>query len=389
MDPVSALGLASSVLQVINFTGGLISRTRQLYQAASGSLVENDELEAVVRTLQSHSRRIAMQLGGQTGKSQAEKDIVSLCEGVRELCAQLISAVEGLKVATNNRAARWETFRQALRSVWKESEISNLMDRLERYRNQLDSILLANIKDRLEAFTVESGNRDARIEQNLAKILASLQPGSPWQAEIVHATRQSLHVGAIDAATAAVSASLSAGAKQKRDNLLERRTLESLKFVDMRDRYERISEAHRKTFEWVFDEPGQSSSLSGFPPSQPWDSFSTWLMSNKPLYWITGKPGAGKSTLMKFLSDDRRVLSRLRVWQRDRPIFTARFFLWNSGSTMQMSRLGLLQSLLHQTVSNFPHEIRRLFPDRWEYQDVFGYDARPWTWPELSQAFYD
>lgn len=48
----------------------------------------------------------------------------------------VISAVEeGLKVAMNNRAARWETIRQALRSVWKESEISNLMDRLERYRN--------------------------------------------------------------------------------------------------------------------------------------------------------------------------------------------------------------------------------------------------------------
>ncbi|KAG7294050.1 hypothetical protein NEMBOFW57_004112 [Staphylotrichum longicolle] len=144
-------------------------------------LVEDDELGAVVRTLQCYSRRIAMQLGGQTGKSQAEKDIVSLCEGVRELCAQLISAVEGLKVAMNNRAARWETFRQALRRVWKESEISNLMDRLERYRNQIDSILLANIKDRLEALTVESGNRDARIEQNLAKVLASLEPGSPWQ----------------------------------------------------------------------------------------------------------------------------------------------------------------------------------------------------------------
>ena len=387
MDPVAALGLASSVLQVVNFTGGLISKSRQLYQSASGNLVENDELEAVVRTLQSHSRRIAMQLGGQKGKSQSEKDIVALCEGVRELCVQLIDTVESLKVVTNSKAPRWESFRQALRSVWKESEISNLMDRLERYRNQIDSILLANIKDRLEAFTVESGNRDARIEQNLAKILASLKPGSPWQAEIVHATRQSLHVGAIDSATAAVSASLSAGAKQEREKLLERRTLESLKFVDMRDRYERISEAHQKTFEWVFGEPGQSSSLPGTAPGQPFDNFSTWLMSNKPLYWITGKPGAGKSTLMKFLSDDSRLLSHLRVWQRNRPIFTARFFFWNSGTTMQMSQIGLLQSLLHQTVSNFPHEIRRLFPDRWEYQDLFGYDARPWTWSELSQAF--
>ena len=169
--------------------------------------------------------------------------------------------------------------------------------------------------------------------------------------------------------------------------MLERRTLESLKFVDMRDRYERISEAHQKTFEWVFGPPGQSSSIPSIAPDQPFDNFSTWLMSDKPLYWITGKPGAGKSTLMKFLSDDSRLLSHLRVWQRGRPLFTARFFFWNSGTTMQMSRIGLLQSLLHQTVSNFPHEIRRLFPDRWEYQDLFGYDARPWTWSELSQAF--
>lgn len=39
MDPVSALGLASSVLQVVNFTGGLISKSRQLYQSVTGNLI--------------------------------------------------------------------------------------------------------------------------------------------------------------------------------------------------------------------------------------------------------------------------------------------------------------------------------------------------------------
>jgi hypothetical protein len=69
------------------------------------------------------------------------------------------------------------------------------------------------------------------------------------------------------------------------------RILFGLRFPDMDNRYEAIPEAHAKTFRWIFEPPS---------PGQDWADVSQWLQGkDTPIYWITGKPGAGKSTLMR------------------------------------------------------------------------------------------
>ncbi|KAK3372959.1 hypothetical protein B0T24DRAFT_621821 [Lasiosphaeria ovina] len=256
-----------------------------------------------------------------------------------------------------------------------------------------------HLQERLEAFTRDSEDRTTRIKRNFANILESLDRKNAWQTELVKSARQNLYASTFgggssqdsnisNSAAAAnqldvFSSFLSASAKQDREDFIKRRTLETLNFPDLRDRYERISEAHQKTFDWVFHETNAQTRSMG----EGWDNFANWLMSNKPLYWITGKPGPGKSTLMKYLSDDMHLQQYLKVWRSDKPVCISRFFFWNSGTTMQMSRIGLLQSLLYQNIGSFPDEIPRLFPDRWRYQGFFGYDARPWSWSQLSQAF--
>ncbi|KAF3808211.1 hypothetical protein GCG54_00006828 [Colletotrichum gloeosporioides] len=345
MDPASAFGLAASIVQTITFASDLISKSRQLHHSAQRGLVENEELASIARTLQSHSRRITIQLvGAPMGKEDVGKDLSTLCNGVRDLCKNFIDTIEALQKPET--ATRWDSFRQALRSVWKEQDIADLAQRLERYRRQIDSILLASLKEQLETLTKDTRDRNQQIEQNLNKILAIVEPKSRWQAELVQTARGSLDSRPSEglAYLDLVSASLSTGAREERDKLMQRRTLESLK--------SRISET---------------------------------VMS--VLYWVTGKPGSGKSTLMKFLSDDARLQPQLEGWQKDIPVHIASFFFWNSGTMMQMSREGLLQSLLHQTIRNFPQDISKLFPERWEYQELFGYDSRRWSWSELSQAF--
>ncbi|CCT75911.1 uncharacterized protein FFUJ_11959 [Fusarium fujikuroi IMI 58289] len=81
-----------------------------------------------------------------------------------------------------------------------------------------------------------------------------------------------------------------------------------------------------------------------------WDSFVNWLKSDLPVYWITGKPGSGKSTLMKFLISDSRTPTALKEWKKN-TIIIAHFF-WEPGSTMQHSFKGLLCSLLCLILKN-------------------------------------
>ncbi|KAF2732563.1 hypothetical protein EJ04DRAFT_469974, partial [Polyplosphaeria fusca] len=381
MDPVSAIGLASSAAQLITFASDLISKSREIYNSADGSLVKNDELATVARTLQSQSRQVQFKIGERRAPSESGRELFALCDAVRDVSQELIDAIESLK--SESSSSTWRSFRQALKSVWKERDIEELLRRLEQYRRQIDSLLLMNLQERLQLFTETANDRHAKIEENFAKMTDMIGPSKQWQKELIETARESLRVPDNAQNLDTFTASLSAGSKKDWETLVRRRMVESLKFADMRDRYERIPEAHQKTFNWVFHEEDDLTSA----PSQEFDNFVDWLRSNKPLYWITGKPGAGKSTLMKYISHDPRLNQHLKVWKADRPLYTTRFFFWNSGSKMQMSRIGLMQSLLHQIISDCPETVDRVFPERWEYQELFGHDNRSWTWSELSNGF--
>lgn len=103
------------------------------------------------------------------------------------------------------------------------------------------------------------------------------------------------------------SLQLESGAQIDKETLSQQRIHSLLRFEEIADRHETIAEAHRKTYEWVFHEgrpqiyTSRHSSTINEPESPPqWDNFLKWLQGGGSMYWITGKPGSGKSTLMKF-----------------------------------------------------------------------------------------
>jgi tRNA U34 5-carboxymethylaminomethyl modifying GTPase MnmE/TrmE len=84
------------------------------------------------------------------------------------------------------------------------------------------------------------------------------------------------------------------------------RVLKSLHFKQLKERQSEIRQAHTHTFEWVFD----LQSTSNFP---------SWLQSGNDIYWIEGKPGSGKSTLINFLISNHKTTGLLRRWSGAKP----------------------------------------------------------------------
>lgn len=155
--------------------------------------------------------------------------------------------------------------------------------------------------------------------------------------------------------------------------------LYSLRFRTIDDRHERIADAERQTFEWIFSESN--------PEGTSWTNFTQWLQSPSNLYWITGKAGSGKSTLMKLLRDDQRTKYLLSS-STNLPIVEAGFFFWNSGSEMQMSQEGLLRTLLCQILEQCKDLTPIAFPDLWESFSLLSIvPAGDWSWTELYRAF--
>lgn len=166
---------------------------------------------------------------------------------------------------------------------------------------------------------------------------------------------------------------------------IKTRLLRHLKFPAIRDREDRITKAMSDTFEWIYHE--QLPDVGSFTYS----SFAGWLQSDTSLYWIAGKAGSGKSTLMKFLHSDPRTEEHLKLWAHDSKLIIAGHFFWNSGSSIQMSIEGLIRTLLYEIGTQLPNLLSILFPDRWaeleSEPDLKLIVLQPWTTFECLQAF--
>ena len=104
---------------------------------------------------------------------------------------------------------------------------------------------------------------------------------------------------------------------------------------------------------------GDSESSESIRPDDdkihPWANFSKWLSFERGTYWVSGKAGSGKSTLMSFIVQDPRTNEALKVWaQPDLNVLTPSFFFWESGTPMQKSINGLLRSLIYQILDSDP-----------------------------------
>jgi len=169
-------------------------------------------------------------------------------------------------------------------------------------------------------------------------------------------------------------------------SLLERRfakeeaVLASLNFDQKPFRHDDIRTAHATTFEWVLSE-------APLADDAPQHRFVDWLKAGDGIYWISGKPGSGKSTLMKFITSHRSTIRYLSGWAGSRQLVLAKHFFWNAGSELQRSCEGLLRTLLHDVLSQMTDLIPSVCGKRWkDGGDSSHLAGLPWSLEELRGA---
>jgi len=164
----------------------------------------------------------------------------------------------------------------------------------------------------------------------------------------------------------------------------EQRILDSLRFPQIEERKHQIHEVHKGTCQWILQSvPNQS---------QQWDSLMAWLSSSKEsrrIYWIYGKPGSGKSTVMRFLDQNIVIPDHMLPWTENRTVLTAQYFFWNPGHKLQKSVAGLLRTLLVQLLEKSPHLIPQVVPQRkWTAARTSGNHPIEWTNSDLQHVLH-
>lgn len=139
------------------------------------------------------------------------------------------------------------------------------------------------------------------------------------------------------------------------------KALKSLWFRCMGDRKDSVSPAHVKTLQWALKPACEREGREA-----EWDDLSEWLRSGTGLYWICGKAGSGKSTLMKYLHDNPDTRAPLEAWAGDLPLSTGSFFFWGLGRQEQKSLEGLSRALLYQLLEAESSYIPSALPRLWQ-----------------------
>ncbi|KAF2972592.1 hypothetical protein GQX73_g1010 [Xylaria multiplex] len=377
MDPISALGIASSVITFIDFAAKLISTTKVIFHSKEGASTDDLALTKIYTKLQDLSACLASSAYPQQPFSSPQsledvsglQELSAVCE---QDCQEIVNALQAIKIHDND-GRLWGSMKTAFKSKLGRSKITAIESRLERTQRvmslHISSILsnqISQLSKKIESMSSSGrGVGPASIIESMSQDLANLK----LESESINIAKQQ---SIFSAGQAKLFVDLLKDLANAEKRFEADGIISSLNYTCRPVRHDIIPQAHMNTFQWAFEK----------------SSLSDWLCSSNGIFWVSGKAGSGKSTFMKFLAGHFQTRELLTRWAGGKFLVTAAHYFWSTGTDMQKSQQGLLRSLLFDIFRSYPDCIPIVCPSRWATAKIGNFSSSwaPWTTDELSKT---
>ena len=171
LEGIAALGVASNIVQFVEFGCRLFSESKELYRSSNGQANEAAELEKITRSLGRLSDNLIVEhslwkqppsndfniefeerleniLPIQPANARTEycdeTDLVLIATDCKKVAVELSEALNQLRV-TNSRK-KWQCFRVTLKRIWKPQRIYDMSRRMELFSSQMTMCLVKIFK---------------------------------------------------------------------------------------------------------------------------------------------------------------------------------------------------------------------------------------------------
>jgi NACalpha-BTF3-like transcription factor len=147
LDPVSALGVAGTVIQFVDFSSRLLSKGKEYYKSGDGALVQHKDITQAAASVGQLSNRLSVSLSRLEGlKSHTfeESALKAIVEECKVKAQELVTTLQQLQVHGKHKV--WKSLRQALKSEWKKEKIQQMHQRLTVLRESMVIHLLVIVK---------------------------------------------------------------------------------------------------------------------------------------------------------------------------------------------------------------------------------------------------
>ncbi|TGJ82707.1 hypothetical protein E0Z10_g6051 [Xylaria hypoxylon] len=402
MEALAALGIAAAAIQFFDFAAQTCNTVSKVLDNGSDGCVEQVSFASIVLDLDrfSSSLKRRQRFANASNPQLRENDeaidrIIEACQPIIERLAVIFNNLHAtrtggieydenliLKQLVQQQNRKWSKLKQVadiplyiMRVAWRKAEIDKLLEDLDRLRSQLTLRILFHLSIVTTKSSFQQPSLPNHSDKEYFDIIELIKSENTFTGDAEDDTAKSMM-------TLRASHFPDIAQAQVRDfSKVHEKVLNCLFFRQMADREEVVSDAQANTYEWIFCDPSTAD--------KPWAPFVQWLQSGKGYYWINGKAGSGKSTLMKYIFHDQRTQRALGEWAGSGDLASAKFYFWNLGNELQKSQSGLLRSLLYSIISSRPYMMSAVMPEllRIIANTPDTHIINEPTWPELLRWF--
>ena len=140
MEPLAIIGLVGNIVQFVDFSSKLISKSIELYRSADGTLIENTAVEAATAHLLILNDKLH-----NAAKKAGNGELKSLCEKCKLVGDELLATLKKV-TADKNRGQVWTSIRKAIRSIWSREKIEDLERQLAAIRQELGLYAITDLR---------------------------------------------------------------------------------------------------------------------------------------------------------------------------------------------------------------------------------------------------
>ncbi|KAL6787148.1 hypothetical protein J3E68DRAFT_445699 [Trichoderma sp. SZMC 28012] len=347
MSGFEALSMVCSIMQVISFTKEVLTLCKDVYDGRPTTDRQMEENTASIQVLLDNMTHCSVSIQ----QTNSDKELYAIAEKCSKAAQELQKEMQ--QVAKHCKPGdAIKAMIAGYKSTRHKRKITSLYNIFCQYQKTLETHILVRLCTMSDAAELQRRETFNDLSDTTKYFISQLAAGHTEMANLITResiqTRQQIKDSDNQVIQSINDVQSTAYSAAKKDRLLR-----SLKYESMNTRRTELKPAHEATYASIFDSLDVNKEPDGVSASSSaaaWRRFVKWLQSEERVFWIQGKPGAGKSTLMKFLLQHENTQKGVDKWSPNTLILS--HFFWKPGDNLQKNFRGLLCSLTHQLLSN-------------------------------------
>ncbi|KAG8170298.1 hypothetical protein KVR01_001043 [Diaporthe batatas] len=340
MDPLSALSLVANIFAVISFTGEVLSTAKQMKE--KGTTERHGALFLLSQDLQTTAGRLRDSIKDASSEIKlrhdgADMEIIELASKAVTTASHVVNLMEKVRPKDSG---IFNVIKKTGIALLRRREIDEAEQRLKDIRDQLNFRIIVSLRDKLDVQSTLSSKAFMALDKQTRDITEKLLESQIGLDAVISAQKDSNRLA--ERRHEELVANLGKAEPEEQDPIppvgpgskkllwnMDRAFRSALWYPTMEERQQGIWFPHKGTLDWVFQGSPAEKTI-------PWDDFDQFVRKGCGIYWITGKAGSGKSTLMKYINTNSKLDEALTEWAAGRKLFKASSLVLKLLSTSPM-----------------------------------------------------